>query len=69
MRIICDHCDKPINGTVKKVSGNYNLHPDCFDQFSEALGASTVRVTESSVVKLVKWKQNAIVSSFELVRA
>ena len=29
MRIICDHCSRPISGTVKKLTGNFNFHPDC----------------------------------------
>ena len=29
MRIICDHCSRPISGTVKKLAGNFNFHPDC----------------------------------------
>jgi len=29
MRIICDHCSQPVSGTVERVPGNLNLHPDC----------------------------------------
>jgi len=29
MRIICDHCSRPISGTVRKTAGKLNLHPDC----------------------------------------
>jgi hypothetical protein len=29
MRIVCDHCSLPISGTVKKTTGNMNLHPEC----------------------------------------
>jgi hypothetical protein len=29
MRIFCDHCSLPISGTVKKIAGNINLHPEC----------------------------------------
>ena len=29
MRIICDHCDRPILGTVRVLAGTFNLHPDC----------------------------------------
>jgi hypothetical protein len=36
MRIICDHCDRPISGTVKRLPGNFNLHPDCLAQFDKA---------------------------------
>ena len=35
MRIICDHCDRPISGTVKRFPGNFNLHPDCLPQFGK----------------------------------
>ena len=29
MRVICDHCSLPIAGTVKRLAGNLNLHPQC----------------------------------------
>ncbi|MEP6743096.1 MAG: hypothetical protein ABJB61_11405 [bacterium] len=35
MRIICDHCDRPISGTVKQLAGNLNLHPDCMAELSK----------------------------------
>lgn len=36
MRIICDHCDDPISGTVKRLAGSLNLHPDCLVQLGKA---------------------------------
>lgn len=42
MRIICDHCSRPISGIVKRVAGNLNLHPDCVDRSGkEAVPEST----------------------------
>ncbi|HEV7397628.1 MAG TPA: hypothetical protein VGN86_14050 [Pyrinomonadaceae bacterium] len=35
MRIICDHCIRPISGTVKRLAGNFNLHPDCLVQLGK----------------------------------
>ena len=35
MRIICDHCSQPISGTVKRLAGNFNLHPDCLAQLGK----------------------------------
>jgi hypothetical protein len=35
MRIICDHCGRPMSGTVERVSGNFNLHPDCLAQLGK----------------------------------
>ena len=35
MRIICDHCDNPISGTVRRLAGNLNLHPDCLVQLGK----------------------------------
>ena len=35
MRIICDHCSRPISGTVKSGAGNFNLHPDCLAQLDK----------------------------------
>lgn len=32
MRIICDHCERPIAGTVKVLAGSFNLHPDCLTE-------------------------------------
>jgi hypothetical protein len=60
MRIICDHCSRPIFGTVKRVAGNFNLHPDCLAQLGkEAKYESTAvswRSEGSSVSALVDWK-------------
>jgi len=45
MRIICDHCDRQISGTVKVLAGTLNLHPDCMTE----LGKETKR-TSTNVV-------------------
>ena len=62
MRIICDHCDLRISGTVKRLPGNFNLHPDCFAQFDKdfehGLSAVTWNSQESSIGTLVEWKQS-----------
>ena len=59
MRIICDHCSRPISGTVKRLAGNFNLHPDCVAQ----LGKETRQVTavsrlsqEFSIGTLEEWR-------------
>ena len=69
MRIICDQCNQPISGTVKRVTGNFNLHPHCLTQFIGELNTarlSTRSVTESSIPALVRSRQNAL-ASLELV--
>lgn len=35
MRIICDHCDRPISGTVKVLAGSFNLHPECMAELGK----------------------------------
>ena len=35
MRIICDHCDRPISGTIKVLAGSLNLHPDCMTELGK----------------------------------
>lgn len=71
MRIICDQCDLEISGTVKRLFGNFNLHPDCLIRFAE--GPTTSKAStlhqQSPKAALVKREQNALVSSLELVRA
>jgi len=47
MRIICDHCDRQISGTVKVLAGTLNLHPDCMTE----LGKDTKRE-----VSTVSWQ-------------
>ena len=60
MRIICDHCDRPISGTVKRYPGNFNLHPDCLAQFGKApkhgSNAAACASQESSIDTLLEWK-------------
>ena len=48
MRIICDHCDRPISGTVKRLPGNFNLHPDCLPQFGKDFKPASSAVTSAS---------------------
>jgi hypothetical protein len=59
MRIICDHCGDPVNGTVKKTAGNLNLHPDCLAQVS---GQSTPEL------KAVTWRSGDSAVSMLLAR-
>ncbi len=48
MRIICDHCIRPISGTVKRLAGNFNLHPDCLVQLGKDPRAGSKSVTRCS---------------------
>ncbi len=56
MRIICDHCDRPISGTVKRLAGNFNLHPDCMAELAKETKQKpnmvSFRVQKSSVSAL-----------------
>ena len=63
MRIICDQCEQPISGTVKRVSGHFNLHPDCLLDSAEELSTSNLSSHQPSMVALIKWKQNALLSA------
>jgi hypothetical protein len=64
MRIICDHCDRPISGTVKRLTGNFNLHPACLAQFGKDFKHASTAVTsasqESSIGTLVEWGQSVL---------
>lgn len=42
MRIISDHCLRPISGTVKRVAGNFNLQRSAFDRLFERNGNPVV---------------------------
>ncbi len=61
MRIICDHCSHPISGTVKRVPGNLNLHPECLarlgNESKQELTAESWRSGEPSVSMLLKSKE------------
>ena len=63
MRIICDHCDQPISGTVKRFPGNFNLHPDCLAQFGKdvkhGLSAVTWNSQATSIDTLLEWNQSS----------
>jgi len=48
MRIICDHCDRPISGTVKRLPENFNLHPDCLAEFGKDFKHASSEVTSAS---------------------
>ena len=65
MRIICDHCDRPISGTVKRFPGNFNLHPDCLAQFDKApkhgSNAAAWASQKYSIGTLVEWKESVLV--------
>jgi hypothetical protein len=64
MRIICDHCSRQISGTVKRLAGNFNLHPDCLDRSAKELKheSNTAQWTsqEASFGTLVEWKRNTL---------
>jgi hypothetical protein len=63
MRIICDHCSRPISGTVKRLAGNFNLHPDCLTylgkQTRHQSTAVSLRSQEASICTLEEWKRSA----------
>ena len=42
MRIICDHCERQISGTVKVLAGTLNLHPDCMTELGKESRTNTV---------------------------
>jgi hypothetical protein len=58
MRIICDHCSRPITGTLKRLVGNFNLHPECLAQAGKEAkqSATQSRSQDSSIGSLVNWK-------------
>jgi hypothetical protein len=61
MRIICDHCNRPISGTVKRLAGNFNLHPDCLAYLGEQTRRQSTAVSwgscqEASIGTLEEWK-------------
>ena len=62
MRIICDHCSRPISGTVKREAGNFNLHPDCPAQLDNQAKHESTALSclshESLANALVPWKEN-----------
>jgi hypothetical protein len=48
MRIICDHCERKITGTVKVLAGTLNLHPDCVTKLGKQPNTrSTARLWQS----------------------
>lgn len=60
MRIICDHCSKPVSGTVERIPGSLNLHPECLalldKETKPELTAVSWRSGESSVSMLLQRK-------------
>ena len=60
MRIICDHCSQPMYGTVKRVTGNFNLHPDCLAQLDRQAKHESTKVAwqsqEPAVSVFGDWK-------------
>ena len=72
MRIICDQCNQSITGTLKRVTGNFNLHPHCLIQFAGELKTSRLPKltgTESSIPVWVQLKKTALAASLELVQS
>ena len=65
MLIICDQCNQPISGTVKRVPGHFNLHPDCLIHSAEELNTANLspRLGKQSSMALIRWKQNTLVAS------
>lgn len=64
MRIICDHCDRQILGTVKVLAGTLNLHPDCMAELGKEKQKPSAVLWQSqdnSAVSLVE--RNAAVPS------
>jgi hypothetical protein len=69
MRIICDHCSRPISGAVKRLAGNFNLHPDCLvllgkDPKHESTAASWQSL-EFSTGTLAEWREAVPGASLE----
>jgi hypothetical protein len=62
MRIICDHCSRPISGTVKRLAGNFNLHPDCLTYLGKQTRRQSTAVSwrsqEASMGTLVEWQES-----------
>ena len=60
MRIICDHCNQPISGTVKRLAGNFNLHPDCLTELGKDPKHESTAVSwqsqEASIGTLMEWR-------------
>jgi len=60
MRIICDNCSRPISGAVKRLAGNFNLHPDCQAQLGKDTRRQSPAVLcwgqEPSIGALEEWK-------------
>jgi len=72
MRIICDQCNQPISGTVKRVTGHFNLHPHCVTQFAGELNTARLSIRsgfQSSNRNLVSLKINPLASSKGIDRA
>jgi hypothetical protein len=65
MRIICDHCSLPISGTVKRLAGNFNLHPDCLAYLGKEtrreLTAVSGQSQEPSIGTLDEWQGAGLV--------
>ncbi len=70
MRIICDNCSRPISGLVKRLAGNFNLHPDCLAQLGRETkhGSNAVPrpCQESSIGALVERKGSFLSVSREM---
>jgi hypothetical protein len=57
MRIICDHCERPISGTVKVLAGSFNLHPDCMTELGrerKPKPAASWQSPESTLIAFVE---------------
>ena len=64
MRIICDHCERRITGTVKVLAGTLNLHPDCLTELGkQANRKSVLWQADANSVALVEYSRH---QSFDL---
>jgi hypothetical protein len=48
MRIICDHCDRPISGSVKRTPESLNFHADCLAELADEAKEDTTAASWSS---------------------
>jgi hypothetical protein len=75
MRIISDHCRRPISGTVKRVAGNFNLNRSAFDRLFERNGNPVVfEIIEAPptmvkrIIKVMKRTMTVLTAWLNLVK-
>jgi hypothetical protein len=58
MRIICDHCDRPISGTVKRIPESLNFHADCLTELAkEAKEDTTAAMWPNQEEPVNAWRE------------